>query len=46
MVRIEISLFLKNVPGESGKLASMLEKEGINSSFAPFNLAKGLDGKG
>jgi hypothetical protein len=30
MVRTEISLFLKNVPGELGKLASMLSGEGIN----------------
>ncbi len=30
MVRTEISLFLKNVPGELGKLASMFGNEGIN----------------
>ncbi|MDO9566280.1 MAG: amino acid-binding protein [Candidatus Desulfaltia sp.] len=30
MIRTEISLFLKNVPGELGKLSSMLEKDGIN----------------
>ncbi|MFZ7128442.1 MAG: amino acid-binding protein [Desulfobacterales bacterium] len=30
MVRTEISLFLKNVPGELGKLASMLSEAGIN----------------
>jgi hypothetical protein len=30
MVRTEISLFLKNVPGELGKLSSLLEKAGIN----------------
>ncbi len=30
MVRTEISLFLKNVPGELGKLASLLSVEGIN----------------
>ncbi len=30
MVRTEISLFLKNVPGELGKMASMFSKEGIN----------------
>ena len=30
MVRTEISLFLKNVPGELGKLALMLGNEGIN----------------
>jgi len=30
MVRMEISLFLKNVPGELGRLASMLGNEGIN----------------
>jgi hypothetical protein len=30
MVRTEISLFLKNVPGELGKLSSMLANEGIN----------------
>ena len=30
MVRTEISLFLKNVPGELGKLSSLLAGEGIN----------------
>jgi hypothetical protein len=30
MVRTEISLFLKNVPGELGKLASLFSKEAIN----------------
>ena len=30
MVRTEISLFLKNVPGELGKLSTTLAKEGIN----------------
>ena len=30
MVRMEISLFLKNAPGELGKLALMLGSEGIN----------------
>jgi len=30
MVRTEISLFLKNVPGELGKLASLFANEGIN----------------
>ena len=30
MVRTEISLFLKNVPGELGKLASTLANENIN----------------
>jgi len=30
MVRTEISLFLKNVPGELGKLASLMADEGIN----------------
>ncbi len=30
MVRTEISLFLENIPGELGKLATMLSKEGIN----------------
>ena len=30
MVRTEIQLFLENVPGELGKLASMLSNEGIN----------------
>lgn len=30
MVRKEVSLFLKNVPGELGKLASLFAKEGIN----------------
>jgi hypothetical protein len=30
MVRTEIQLFLKNVPGELGELASMLGKKGIN----------------
>ncbi|UCF94428.1 MAG: ACT domain-containing protein [Desulfobacterales bacterium] len=30
MVRTEISLFLKNVPGELGKLSSLLGEAGIN----------------
>jgi hypothetical protein len=30
MVRTEISLFLENIPGELGKLATMLSDEGIN----------------
>jgi hypothetical protein len=30
MVRTEISLFLKNVPGELGKLATLLSEAGIN----------------
>jgi hypothetical protein len=30
MVRTEISLFLKNVPGELGKLASLFSSSGIN----------------
>jgi hypothetical protein len=30
VVRTEISLFLKNVPGELGKLASLFSNEGIN----------------
>jgi hypothetical protein len=30
MVRTEISLFLENVPGELGKLATMLAEAGIN----------------
>lgn len=30
MVRTEIQLFLENVPGELGKLASMLSDQGIN----------------
>jgi hypothetical protein len=30
MVRTEISLFLKNAPGELGKLADVLSKAGIN----------------
>ncbi len=30
MVRTEISLFLKNAPGELGKLASLLGNEGVN----------------
>jgi len=30
MVRTEISLFLENIPGELGKLATMLSEEGIN----------------
>jgi len=30
MVRTEISLFLENVPGELGKLASLLAQAGIN----------------
>ena len=30
MVRTEIQLFLENVPGELGRLADMLAREGIN----------------
>ena len=30
MVRTEISLFLKNVPGELAKLTAMLEEAGMN----------------
>ncbi|MFO7752632.1 MAG: amino acid-binding protein [Desulfobacteraceae bacterium] len=30
MIRIEISLFLKNVPGELGRLASLLGDAGVN----------------
>ena len=30
MVRTEISLFLKNAPGELGKLASLMSENGIN----------------
>lgn len=30
MVRTEISLFLKNAPGELGKLSALLSKDGIN----------------
>jgi len=30
MVRTEISLFLKNVPGELGRLSSMLGESGVN----------------
>jgi len=30
MVRTEISLFLKNQPGELGKLSTLLAKEGVN----------------
>ena len=30
MVRTEISLYLENIPGELGKLASMLSEEGVN----------------
>lgn len=30
MVRTEISLFMKNVPGELGKLATLFSKESIN----------------
>jgi len=30
MVRTEISLFMKNVPGELGKLASLFGSEGVN----------------
>ena len=33
MVRTEISLFLENVPGELGKLTSMLSAEGINEDI-------------
>jgi hypothetical protein len=30
MVRTEISLFLKNVPGELGRLSTLLSREGVN----------------
>ena len=30
MVRTEISLFLRNIPGELGKLASLISEAGIN----------------
>jgi len=30
MVRVEIQLFLENVPGQLGRLADMLAREGIN----------------
>ena len=30
MIRIEISLFLKNAPGELGKLTDLLAKDNIN----------------
>lgn len=30
MIRVEISLFLKNVPGELGRLASLLGDAGVN----------------
>ncbi len=30
MVRTEISLFLKNVPGELGKLSTTLSQAGVN----------------
>jgi len=30
MVRMEISLFLKNVPGELGRLSALLGENGIN----------------
>jgi hypothetical protein len=30
MVRTEISLFLKNVPGELGRLSTLLSQEGVN----------------
>ena len=33
MVRTEISLFLKNVPGELGRLVSLLGSESINIDY-------------
>ncbi|MBW2406610.1 MAG: amino acid-binding protein, partial [Deltaproteobacteria bacterium] len=30
MIRTEISLFLKNIPGELGRLASLISNESIN----------------
>jgi hypothetical protein len=36
MVRTEISLFLKNVPGELGRLASLLSNENINIDASSY----------
>jgi len=41
MVRTEISLFLKNVPGELGKLASLFANEGINIDALTIQDASG-----
>lgn len=41
MVRTEISLFLKNVPGELGKLSSLLHEAGINIDALSIQSASG-----
>jgi hypothetical protein len=41
MVRTEISLFLKNQPGELGKLAGLLAEEGINIDAITIQDASG-----
>jgi hypothetical protein len=41
MVRTEISLFLKNVPGELGKLATMMADAGINIDALTIQDASG-----
>jgi hypothetical protein len=41
MVRTEISLFLKNVPGELGKLASLFSDNGINIDALTIQDASG-----
>jgi hypothetical protein len=41
MVRTEISLFLKNVPGELGKLSSLFSEAGINIDAITIQDASG-----
>jgi len=41
MVRTEIALFLKNIPGELGKLATLLSDEGINIDALTIQDASG-----
>jgi hypothetical protein len=41
MVRTEISLFLKNVPGELGRLASLFSDDGINIDALTIQDASG-----
>lgn len=41
MVRTEIALFLRNIPGELGKLATLLSDEGINIDALTIQDASG-----
>jgi len=45
MVRTEISLFLKNAPGELGKLAKTLAQAGINIAARAISHMGGTAGR-